>query len=357
MHEALYFILFAAGLVMVVKGSDWFVDSAVWAAEVFRIPSIIIGATIVSICTTLPETFVSAAAALKGAADMAVGNALGSIGVNIGFILAFLLIATRPSVGDRRELLKNGFFLAFLLATLWIAGMLFGEISRAGGAVLIFLFLLFIVNNVVSARKLMDPGIRYDIVDESEVPDNPFDSLPDGAIYDAEENDFNVSFQMIIRKIIFFIAGMCLVVFGSNLMVDNGIGIAEIFGVPSFMIAVIFTSAGTSLPEMVTVITSIRKGVCGLGIGNIIGASILNIIQVTGISALLLPIPVADEKSILAFQLPVLFIMVLSVIFLGLFSKGRLSRWGGVWLLALYAIFLTVNIMRGSAPILGPVLF
>ncbi len=84
----------------------------------------------------------------------------------------------------------------------------------------------------------------------------------------------------------------------------------------------IFTSAGTSLPEMVTVITSIRKGVCGLGIGNIIGASILNIIQVTGISALLLPIPVADEKSILAFQLPVLFIMVLSVIFLGLFSRA-----------------------------------
>ena len=108
MAELLHFILFTAGLFLVIKGSDWFVDSAVWAAEAFRIPPIIIGATIVSICTTLPETFVSAAAALKGESVMSLGNALGSIGVNTGFILAFLLFFTRPSIENRREFLKIG---------------------------------------------------------------------------------------------------------------------------------------------------------------------------------------------------------------------------------------------------------
>lgn len=355
----LYFILFSAGLLMVVKGSDWFVDSAVWAAEVFRIPSIIIGATIVSICTTLPETIVSSAAALKGETAMAVGNALGSIGVNTGFILAILLVSARPSIENRKEFLKNSFFLAFLLSALWVIGFFFGEISRPMGIGLILLLLLYIINNVISARKLMDLDIHYDIVDEQDVFDHMDLNapMPEGIAYDETENDFDVSFQMISRKVLYFILGTALVVFGSNLLVDNGIHIAKILHIPTFMIAVIFTSGGTSLPELITVITSVRKGVSNLGIGNIIGANILNILQVIGISALLLPLPIANEKSILSFQLPVLIAMVLSVICFGLFNKGRLSKWSGICLLVLYFIFLSVNIFREAAPILGPVLF
>lgn len=359
MAELMYFILFAAGLLLVVKGSDWFVDSAVWTAETFRIPSIIIGATIVSICTTLPETFVSAAAAWKGESVMSLGNALGSIGVNTGFILAFLLFFTRPFIENRRELLKNGLFLAALLLLLWTAGFFFGKINRPMGVVLIFLLLLYIINNVISARKLMDLDIRYDIVDEQEVPDHTdsHGSLPEGIAYDETENDFDVSYQMIVRKIVFFALGVSFVIIGSNLLVDNGMRIAELLNVPNFMIAVIFTSVGTSLPELITVITSVRKGVSNLGIGNIIGANILNIVQVIGISALLLPLPVADEKSILSFQLPVLLLMILMVNGFVFFTGGRLSKWSGALLFILYLIFLTVNMMRGAAPILGPALF
>lgn len=357
MVELLYFILFAAGLLMVMKGSDWFVDSAVWAAEVFRIPSIIIGATIVSICTTLPETFVSAAAALKNETVMAVGNSLGSIGVNTGLILAILFIATRPSIENRSEFLKNGFFLAFLLLALWAAGFFFGNISRPMGVGLIVLLLLYILNNVFAARKLMDLDIQYDIVDEDEVEQDPYSSMPEGISYDEKENDFNVSLQLIVKKIFFFLIGVVLVIFGSNLLVDNGIRIAEILHVPSFMISVIFTSFGTSLPELVTVITSVRKGVSNLGIGNVIGANILNIIQVIGIAALLRPIPVAAEKSILLFQLPLLIVMVLSVICFGYFTKDRLRKRQGLLLLFLYLLFLSVNLLRESAPILGPILF
>ena len=359
MADFLYFILFAVGLLMVVKGSDWFVDSAVWAAEVFRIPSIIIGATIVSICTTLPETIVSSSAALKGETAMAVGNALGSIGANTGVILAILLVSTRPQLENRKQFLKTSFFLAFLLSALWVVGYFFGEVSRPIGIILLLLFLLYIINNVISARNLMDLDIQYDIVDDQDVIEHMDLNahMPEGIAYDETENDFDVSFQMISRKILFFILGTALVVFGSNLLVDNGILIAEILHIPTFMVAVIFTSVGTSLPELITVITSVRKGVSNLGIGNIIGANILNILQVIGFSALLLPLPIANEKSMLLFQLPILFAMVLSVICFGLFNKGRLSKWSGICLLVLYFIFLSVNILRGTTPILGPLLF
>jgi len=359
MADIFYFILFVVGLLMVVKGSDWFVDSAVWAAEVFRIPSIIIGATIVSICTTLPETFVSAAAALKGESIMAAGNALGSIAVNGGFILAVLLVFTRPYIENRKEFLKNCSFLAFLLLLLWAVGLIFDEISKPMGIGLLFLLVLYIISNVISARKLMDLDIQYDIVDDEDISKhaNPHMSMPEGLAYDESENDFDLSFQTMMRKIFFFCLGIFFVIFGSNLLVDNGIHIAEILHVPHFMIAVIFTSIGTSLPELITVITSVRKGVSNLGIGNIIGANILNIVQVIGIAALLHPLPIAAEKSILLFQLPLLIVMVLSLICFGLFGKGSLSKWGGLWLLALYFIFLSVNLFRGAVPILGPMLF
>jgi cation:H+ antiporter len=359
MAELLYFILFTAGLFMVIKGSDWFVDSAVWAAEAFRIPPIVIGATVVSICTTLPETFVSAAAAWKGESVMSLGNALGSIAVNTGFILAFLLFFTRPVIENRREFLKNGLFLTALLLLLWAVGFLYGRIDRPMGVVLLFLFIFHIVNNVASASKLMDLDIRYDIVDDQNVLDHrdPYGSMPEGVAYDESANDFDVSYQMIARKITFFALGVFFVLIGSNLLVDNGMRIAEFFNVPTFMIAVVLTSGGTSLPELITVITSVRKGVSGLGIGNIIGANILNIVQVIGISALMLPLPVADEKSILSFQLPVLIAMTITVTGFGLFTRGRLSRWAGILVFFLYLLFLSVNILRGAAPILGPLLF
>lgn len=359
MTELSYFILFAAGLFMVIKGSDWFVDAAVWTAEAFRIPSIIIGATIVSICTTLPETFVSSAAALKGESVMSLGNALGSIGVNTGFILALLVFFTRPFIENRRELIRNGLFLAVLLLLLWAASFFFGKISRPMGIALIFLFLIYIINNVIAARKLMDLDIRYDIVGDEDVLDhtNASESMPEGVAYDESENDFDISYQTLARKIIFFTLGVSFVILGSNLLVDNGMHIAELMHVPTFMIAVIFTSGGTSLPELITVIASVRKGVSNLGIGNVIGANILNIVQVIGISALLHPLAAADEKSILSFQLPILLVMVLIATGSGMLTRGRLSKWSGVLLFALYLIFLAVNILRGGAPILGPVLF
>jgi cation:H+ antiporter len=360
MTEFFYFVLFIAGLLMVIKGSDWFIDSAVWAAEVFRVPQIIIGATVISICTTLPETFVSATAAIKGEPAMAVGNALGSIGANIGLVLGILLLFTSPVVQNRKEFLINSSFLGVLLCTLWLIGFLFHQVSRLAGCILIIFFILYIIHNFLSAKKLMDPDIRYDIVDDEEFEYNPSEtlgSMPEGLTYDEEENDFDISSKTLIKRIAAFILGIGFVLFGSNLLVVNGIKIAELLHVPTILVAVIFTSVGTSLPELITAITSIKKKVSNLGLGNLLGASILNIIQVTGVSALILPLPMSEERSILTFQLPFLTVMVISVICFGLYNKKKFSKWNGYWMIALYLVYLTVNLLREQTPFLGPILF
>ncbi|MDF2654206.1 MAG: sodium:proton exchanger [Bacillota bacterium] len=359
MSEFLYFILFITGLLMVIKGSEWFIDAAVWGAEVFRVPPLIIGATIISICTTMPETFVSAAAAAMGEPVMALGNALGSIGVNSGLILAVLWIFTRPVIDNRIAFLQNSGFLLFLLLLLIAAGLLFQQVSRLIGAILLILFILYIIHNFRAAKKIINFDIQYDIVDDHMIRGDldTHNSQPEGTIYDEHENDFDISAQTLTKKIVFFALGIGLVLLGSNLLVESGIRIAEIFHVPAVMIAVVFTSIGTSLPELITVIASIRKKASNLGLGNILGASILNIVQAVGISAIISPIPMSGEKSLLIFQLPFLALMILSVLFLGMSGRERLPKWGGYWLLALYFVYLSANLLREKMPLLGPLVF
>lgn len=359
MYQFLYFILFFIGLIMIIKGSDWFIDSTVWAAEVFRIPQIIIGATIVSICTTLPETFVSMTAAIKGETDMAIGNAIGSIGVNTGLVMALLLIFAAPIIDNRKSFIHNSFFLITVVIIVWIVGFIFHQIGLYSGILLLLIMLLYILKNVDSARRLMDLDINYDIEDDENVSKNIdlFNPMPEGIAYDEAENEFDISKQIIIKKIIFFMIGISFVVLGSNLLVDNGIEIAKLLNVPPILIALIFTSIGTSLPELVTTITSIRKGAVNLGVGNIFGANILNIVQVIGLSAIISPISLGHDLSILYFQIPMVFIMVLVAIGFGIFQHNGYKPWNGIVLLAIYFVFLMVNLLREGTPFLGPLLF
>ena len=213
MGYLIYFILFALGLVLIIKGSDWFIDAVIWVANVFKIPYIIIGATIVSICTTLPETFVSLTASFKGETDVAFGNAIGSIAVNTGFIMAILLIFAKPFIEDKKDFVKNGVFLIFLLILTMVIGFTEGQIDRWIGIGLLCLLFLYLFHNVLSAKKLMRLGC-----DEA---------------LSSEQECLIVSKGSIIKYSIKFIIGITFVVLGSNLLVDNGIQIAEILGVPS----------------------------------------------------------------------------------------------------------------------------
>jgi cation:H+ antiporter len=334
MGQATYFLLFGLGLAMIIKGSDWFIDSVIWIASVFKIPHIIIGATIVSICTTLPETLVAVTAAAKGVTDIAFGNAIGSIAINTGVVLAMLIVFSRPRIENRTSFIRNGVSLIVVIVFTWILGLLYGEISRMAGVILVALLTYFIVSNYMQAKNIMRTRA-----------------------IDSNEEEINTSRKNILRKIVLFSIGISLVIVGSNLLVDNGIEIAQILGVPPLVIAIVFTSLGTSLPELVTAIASIRKKVTGLGVGNIIGANILNIVQAIGIASLVRPIDLAGDPSILLFQFPLTLAIVSCAVVFGVASRRGYQRWHGVLIFGLYIVFLIVNLLRESTPILGPLLF
>lgn len=355
MGQWLYFLLFLLGLVLIIKGSDWFIDSVIWVATVFKIPYIIIGATIVSICTTLPETFVSLTASLKGETDIAFGNAFGSIAINTGVILGILLIFAKPMIEDRNAYKRNGSFSIFVILLCFFASIYFGEINRPIGVLLILLLIYFLFSNYQQAKNLMNLQAAYDIEDEL----NPEDTkvIAEGAVYDKDEGDIDVSRGVIIKKTFLFVIGITAVIYGSSLLVDNGILIAEILGVPSIVIAITFTALGTSLPELVTTISSIRKKVSNLGVGNIIGANILNVVQVIGISAIANPISIKHDPTIVSFQIPMVIVLVGLALLFGMISKGGFKRWQGVILLVVYSIFLMFNLLRENMPILGELFF
>lgn len=355
MGQWVYFVLFILGLVLIIKGSDWFIDSVIWVATVFKIPYIIIGATIVSICTTMPETFVSLTASLKGETDVAFGNALGSIALNTGIIMGIILIFAKPAIENPKAFRRNGAFLIFVLLLCYFASLFFGEISRLMGVVFILLLIVYLVSNYKQAKAMMNLNATYDIEEKLD-PDDTI-VIAEGAVYDDEEGDIDVSRSVIIKKSAYFLIGITAVIIGSSLLVENGIQIAKILGVPSIVIAITFTALGTSLPELVTAITSIRKKVSNLGVGNIIGANILNVLQVIGISALVKPIPIEHDPTIVSFQIPMVILMVGMAVVFGVFSKGSFKRWQGILLVVVYCVFLVFNLMRENTPILGDIFF
>jgi cation:H+ antiporter len=355
MGQWAYYFLFLVGLLLIIKGSDWFIDAVIWVATVFKIPYIIIGATIVSLCTTMPETFVSLTASLKGETDIAFGNAFGSIALNTGIIMAIIVIFAKPVIEDQKAFKRNGGFLIFVLLLCFFATLYFGEISRPLGFIFITLLIYFLFSNYKQAKTMMNQQAVYDIEEQL----NPEDTvmIAEGAVYDKDEGDIDVSRSVIIKKILMFIIGISAVIFGSSLLVDNGIRIAEILGVPSIVIAITFTALGTSLPELVTAISSIKKKVSNLGVGNIIGANLLNVVQVIGVSAIANPISTQHDPTMLSFQIPMVIILVGIALLFGIFSKGGFSRWQGFVLLVIYGIFLMFNLLRENMPILGDIFF
>lgn len=355
MEKWIYFLLFLLGLVLIIKGSDWFIDSVIWVATVFKIPYIIIGATIVSLCTTMPETFVSLTASLKGETDVAFGNAFGSIALNTGIIMGIILIFAKPAIENMSAFKRNGGFLIFVLLLCFFASFYFGEINRQMGFVFILLLMYFLFSNYKQAKTMMNLQASYDIEEKL----NPEDTkvIAEGAVYDKDEGDIDISKRVIIKKILMFVVGITAVIVGSGLLVDNGIRIAEILGVPSIVIAITFTALGTSLPELVTAISSIRKKVSNLGVGNIIGANILNVVQVIGISAIANPISIRHDPTIVSFQIPMVILIAGVAVLFGIISKGGFKRWHGIILLAIYSLFLLFNLMRENTPFLGEIFF
>ena len=308
-------LLFIVGLLCLIKGGDWFVDGATGIARRFKVPELLIGATVVSIGTTLPEVMVSTTSALTGHGEIAYGNAIGSVICNAALIAA-ITIAVRPGKVDPKSLRVPVLF--FFAAAALYAGVAYttGYFSRPIGFVLLALFVAYMVCNVLAMKNAPAP----------------------------EEEEEAAEEMSCAKEIGLLILGAVLIAVGANLLVDNGTLIAQALGVPESVIALTFVALGTSLPELVTAITSLAKGHGSLSLGNVIGANVFNLVLVCGMSISVAPFSIPQNSTILGINsslvmdLPVMFAVML-ILTVPALLKGRLSRWQGVLMLCIYAAF------------------
>ncbi|MCQ2443372.1 MAG: calcium/sodium antiporter [Oscillospiraceae bacterium] len=314
-------LLFVLGLVFLIKGGDWFVDGATGVAYRFHVPELLIGATVVSIGTTLPEVMVSATSAVGGHGEIAYGNAIGSVICNTALI-AGLTIAIRPKAIDGKKLrLPVAFFFtaaAFYVATAYLVGYF----SRMAGFILLALFVVYMAINVIQAVK-------------GEAPDGEAEELHDEG-------------GSLLKELLLLVVGAAAIAVGADLLVDNGTLIAAALGVPESVIALTFVALGTSLPELVTAVTSLVKGHDALSLGNVIGANLFNLVLVSGTAMTLNPFSIPSTKllmglpSSLVMEIPVM-LFVMSFLTLPALVKNKLSRPQGVVLLAVYAVFCVLQ--------------
>lgn len=306
-------VLFIVGLGLIVKGADWFTEAAVGIAQITHIPRVVIGATIVSLATTMPEFFVSATAAFMGGeyCAMAVGNAIGSCLCNIGFALGSCVLIKAFSTHPRLSRRQGSFMLGCGLLLWALAGG--KEVSRGEGLVLVGLLFFYFYYALGLAKTLPREGnLKQGI------------SAPSGKLS---------------REIGWFILGAICLGVGSRLLLTSGAKIAEALGISRLIISLSLIAIGTSLPEWVTALTAALKGYQQLSVGNIMGANILDILWVIGISAVIHPLPIQVQTKI--FDLPVMLgLMVLLVIFST--TKNRLSHWEGGILFGGYLGYLGV---------------
>ncbi len=305
--------LFALGLVCIIKGGDWFVDAASWIAEASGIPKFIIGATVVSFATTLPEMLVSVFAALEGNADIAVGNAVGSVTANIGLIMCLSLICM-PCLMERRQFGVKASLLLAAIAMLFVFTRK-GQLGVVESGLILLVFACFLAESLMAAKREqgMEPSAERVKTDR----------------------------KTLLTNLGLFALGAAAIVVGAQLLIDNGSAIAKMAGVPDSVIAATMIAIGTSLPELVTTLTAIRKKQSSLSVGNIIGANIMDLTLIMPLCALILGKPLTVERQGLLLDIPACFIISLAAMVPALIS-GKFKRWTGYLIGSLYVVYLVI---------------
>ncbi len=336
METVIMYALFALGLALIVKGGDWFVDGASWLAEVTGIPKFVVGATVVSLATSLPEIIVSVIAAveghqilLEGVGDyvsqsqekvaMAIGNGVGSIICNTGLIMAIGIMFI-PTEVDRRRFSPKAILLGVSVVALLVLTR-FGSLSNRGAIFLLIIFVIFVIENIKSSKAA---SLDEDIDFEEPLPRDK---------------------KTVIRNVLYIILGALGVTVGSNLLVNNGGEIARSWGVSESIIAVTIVALGTSLPELITAVAAVVKKQTAMSVGNIIGAN-------TIVTVLILPIcsfiyggtlPVSEQNIYLDF--PVVILMSVAALLPTMITK-KFARWQGAFLLVIYIAYIVIVTAR-----------
>ena len=392
----IYILYFVVGLVMLIKGGDWFVDSASGIARRFHLPELLIGATVVSIGTTLPEVMVSAQGAMGGNPGVAYGNAIGSIICNTSLIAA-TTIAIKPAKIERKSMILpiSFFFIAaiFYSCTAYFANHFY----IWTGIILLAMFVIYMTVTVVSmlAKKPSDELAPLDdhSASDAESDEESNDEKASWKAYvtelvvaaisgafmiykgsvDAASSHFVIigaamlavfaiysifaiirivkrqSAQYMLRDIMFIIVGAAVIAGGANLLVDSATYFAEQLKVPDTVIALTIVALGTSLPELVTAITALIKGHGALSLGNVIGANLFNLVLVSGVSTVIKDFDVPSESQLfgqpasLVLDVPVM-LGVMLILTVPALIRGKLSRVQGIALLAIYVAFCGLQV-------------
>lgn len=314
MQTGFVILLFVVGLVLIIKGGDWFVDSAVFIANLTGIPKFIIGATIVSVATTLPELTVSVTGVIDGELDLAVGNAVGSVTANIGLIMGISLVCM-PAVIKRSQFWIKGTLMSAAALLLWVLCK-DGTLHMLPSFALFALLAVYVWDNIRDAKNDVGSDER-EVVDKKDLP----------------------------KQIVMFIIGIAAIVVGSKLLIEYGSEIALLLGVPSAIIGVTMVAIGTSLPELITTLTAIRKKESSMSIGNIVGANIIDLAMILPICSVVSDGKLTIAEQSYALDMPICFAMTLIAVLPPLI-KGKLYRWQGIFMLALYAVYVVILVTQ-----------
>ncbi|MGM0396556.1 MAG: calcium/sodium antiporter [Bacillota bacterium] len=313
----------AASLYVLSKGADLLIDEAVVVSGYLNIPKAIIGATIVALGTTLPELSVSTMAAIQGSPDMALGNAVGSIIVNSGLIIG-LAAVIKPIDIDQSTIRIQG-WVKLISAALLIAfslplfsGGKVGTISQSMGFAFVAMLVLYLYWSFKESR-------RESALNES-------------------QSDEEVSKGIIVRKFLLMAIGMAIVILSSKVLIPTVELTAIRVGVPQSIIAATLVAFGTSLPELTTSIKAVMKGHGDLAVGNIIGADILNVLFVIGVSAAVTPQGLAVPIIFYKIHFPAMAIILLTFRLVTLNKGSRIRRREGAMLMAFYLVYLGMNV-------------
>lgn len=306
MDIVLQLLFLTVGFVMLIKGADWFVEGASDLADKFGIPQLVIGLTIVAMGTSLPETAVSLSAALKGSAEITIGNVLGSNILNILIILGLTSAICVIPVKKSTVLFEIPFTI-FVTVLLGVMGLGDDVVGRIEGGILWGFMLAYLLYLLRMAKQ-------------------------GGDAQDEEKKQGGIW-----KMLLMIVGGAAIIVWGSDITVDAATAIAKMFGMSERFIGLTIVALGTSLPELVTSVTAALKGKSDIAVGNVVGSNIFNILFVVGTTALITP--VAYQA---AFLTDTVAAMAAAVLLLACVAPGRrLGRLGGILMLAGYGAYFT----------------
>lgn len=303
--------LLALGFVLLIKGADWFVDGSSSVAARFGIPQLVIGLTIVAMGTSTPEAAVSITAAFSENADITVGNIVGSNILNILIILGLSSVIV-PIAVARSTVKYEMPFMILVTALLLVLG-LDGTLGFADGVIMLVFFAAYLTYLFLMAKR--------DKSNQSEEERSKRISLP--------------------KAVVFVVAGLAMIILGSNVTVDAASTIAQMLGMNERFIGLTVVALGTSLPELFTSVSAARKGNADIAIGNIVGSNIFNILFICGISALIIPVPFAQN---FIFDMVVAIAAAVMLTICCVVGKHQLKRWSGILMLVSYAVYFAAII-------------